>query len=126
MVKVVRKIGRRVDFNSETKEISFEKSEIKENFLEIKREINKIEKIRLKLKKPKIKPTERKKLTNEEKENRKKITDLWTDLSRINLKELKKEESLKLINSQKNFINDILRILREEWMFLFQKNLILI
>lgn len=109
MVKVIRKPGRRVDLDSKTEQIIFRgNDEIKEGFSEIRTMVREIKNIRSKLRYSKIKDTERKELVGGKKENMKKITGLWNSLSRIDLSELRKEESIKIVNSQKNFIDDLL------------------
>lgn len=113
MVKVIRKPGRRVDLDSKTEQIIFRgNDEIKEGFSEIRTMVREIKNIRSKLRYSKIKDAERKELVGEKKENMKKITGLWNSLSRIDLSELRKEESIKIVNSQKNFIDDLLEYYR--------------
>jgi len=109
MVKTIRKIGRRVNFNSETKGVVLKgEDEIRKVFSEIKIMLNRIKKIQSKLKSSKIKIKERKNLIKEKRERAKKMVNLWNSLTGIDANNLKKEEFVKIINSQKNFINDLL------------------
>lgn len=109
MVKVIRKPGRRVDLDSKTEQTIFKgNNEIKEGFSEIRTIVSRIKNIRSKLWNSKLKDAERKELVKEKKENIKKMISLWNSLSRIDLSELRKEESIKVVNSQKNFIDDLL------------------
>lgn len=111
---MIRRPGRRVDFNSKIGQIVLKGSEeIKEGFSEIKTTVNRIKKIDLKLKNKKIKVIEKEKLIDEKKENTRKIMDLWNGLRRADLNELRKDESTKVINSQKNFIDDLLEYYKD-------------
>jgi len=103
MVKINRRPGRRVNFDSKIeKPVLKEEEEIKEKFLEIKQVEKKLIEIQSK--------------NNQEREERitqkeielKKILDLWDDLNRIDLNILEKKNLIKIINSQKNFIQDFL------------------
>ena len=114
MVKVIRRVGRRVDFNSEVSGVVLKSgNEIKKEFSEIKKVVNRIKKIDLKLKNKKIRVIEKEELIDEKKENEKKMINLWNDLRRADLNGLKKEESTKIINSQKNFIDDLLEYYKD-------------
>jgi hypothetical protein len=105
MVKINRRPGRRVNFDSKIieKPVLKEEEEIKEKFLEIKQVEKKLIEIQSK--------------NNHEREERitqkeielKKILDLWDDLNRIDLNILEKNNLIKIINSQKNFIQDFLK-----------------
>lgn len=109
MIKTIRKPGRIVDFNSKPEQVMLKGSnEIKEKFSEIKTIVNRIKNIRSKLKKKKIRSMEEKKLIDEKKEKTRKMINLWNSLRRTDLNGLRKEELIKIINSQKNFIDDIL------------------
>ena len=109
MIKIIRKPGRRVDFDSKTEQVVLKGStEIKEVFSEIKTIVGRIKKIDSRLKNKKIRVIEKEKLIDEKKENTKKMIDLWNGLRRADLNGLRKEESIKIINSQKNFIDDLL------------------
>lgn len=114
MVKVIRRSGRRVDLDSKTEQIIFRgNDEIKEGFSEIRTIVCEIKNIRSKLRYSKLKDAERKELVKEKKENIKKMVSLWNSLSRIDLSELRKEESIKIVNSQKKFIDDLLEYYKD-------------
>ncbi len=109
MIKIVRKPGRKVDFDSKKEPVVLKgKSAIKKEFSEIKRLVTKIKKINSRLKNKKIKVIEKEKLIDEKKENTREMIELWNNLRRADLNVLGKGESIKIINSQKNFIDDLL------------------
>ena len=110
MIKIIRKPGRKVDFNSKTEQVVLKgKDGIRKGFSEIKKVVNRIKKIDSRLKNKKIKVIEKEKLVDEKKENTRKMIDLWNNLRRADLNELRKGESIKIINSQKKFIDDLLK-----------------
>ena len=114
MIKIIRKPGRRVDFDSKTEQVVLKgKDEIREGFSEIKKLVNRIKKIDSRLKNKRIKVIEKEKLIDEKKETTRKIIDLWNGLRKADLNELKKSESIKIINSQKNFIDDLLEYYKD-------------
>lgn len=114
MIKITRKPGRKVDFNSKTEQVVLKgKDGIKTGFSEIRKLVNRIKKIDSKLKNKKIKVIEKEELVDEKKENTRKMVDLWNSLKKADLNELRKEESTKIINSQKNFIDDLLKYYKD-------------
>ena len=99
---------------AKTEQIIFKgNDEIKEGFSEIRTIVREIKNIRSKLWGARLKDSERKELVKEKKENIKKMTSLWNSLSRTDLSELRKEESIKIVNSQKNFIDDLLEYYKD-------------
>lgn len=103
MVKINRRPGRRVNFGSKIeKPVLKEEEEIKEKFLEIKQVEKKLIEIQSK------NSQEREERIGQKEIELKKILDLWDDLDRIDLNTLEKKNLIKIINSQKNFIQDFL------------------
>ena len=109
MVKVVRKIGKKIDFDSVKSKslvIDEERSEIRETFSEIKKSeeaLSKIQKIQAKG------ILGKEKRINQKQVELKRMINLWKDLNKINLEELRKSEIISVVNSQKKFIKDLLR-----------------
>ena len=109
MVKVVRKIGKKIDFDSVKSKslvIDEERSEIRETFSEIKKSeeaLSKIQKIQAKG------ILGKEKRINQKQVELKRMINLWKDLNKINLEELRKSEIISVVNSQKKFIKDLLK-----------------
>lgn len=94
MVNLIRKPGRRIDLVGEIKKMAERKKrekELKEKFEELKKSAEKFRKI---------------KTTPKDMQN---IKRLWREIEKIEIADLGNEELLRIINSERKFVNDFLK-----------------
>ena len=108
MIKIIRRTGKKANFNPIVKDLQFDKEEqkIKKKFSEIKKIENVLKEIQ---KNPAKGIIEKEKQIKQKQIELEKIANLWEDLSGINFEELGREEIINIMNSQGKLIKDLLK-----------------
>ncbi|MCK4552815.1 hypothetical protein KAT80_01280 [Candidatus Pacearchaeota archaeon] len=108
MIKIIRRTGKKANFNPIVKDLQFDKEEqkIKKKFSEIKKIENVLKEIQ---KNPAKGIIEKEKQIKQKQIELEKIANLWEDLSGTNFEELGREEIINIMNSQGKLIKDLLK-----------------